>query len=841
MSILSKRIIDSVIRSNFRRSSTLLSLILLLCAGQVWAQGGTLEEIIVTAEFREANVQDTPLAITAINSEMMEARSQTGLVEIAAQAPNVLMTQAPVGFGPAMYAYIRGVGQTDFNYAVEPGVGIYVDDVYYPTLTGSLIDLLDLDRVEILRGPQGTLNGRNSIGGSIKLFSKKPGEAGGYISTTYGSYNRMDVRGSADFTVLPDTLYARIAGVSKHRDGYVRRLDFKCKNPAWPGPTFNLGDANDCQLGTEGGVSYNAGRVSLRWEASDNIEVNIIGDLTNDNSEAPGNTLLAVNNAKNNPALAGPTVSVNGPRVFDLASDPTSIQYPFPALGIFFDSDGDLTTAGDRVYYSDQFVPDDPYVTFATYIDPDQPLPTRPFSPTAVPPIMAIDQWGISGQIDWDFENNMSLTMIAAYREYDSEWAQDADASPINSQMLLQRLEHDQISFEARLNGSAFDDRVDYTLGGFYFEQDGTLEANVNLKYAQLNFIHGPDPTPSDSIAGFAHIVIHVTDLINLTGGVRYTEDTKDYTHFRRNIDNTLPPACVLGPPQFIDCNPNAALAGLFNQTDHFESDRLDYRVALDYAWSDDLLLYAQTATGYKGGGSNPRPFFLIQIETFQPETLTSYEIGFKSQLLDQTLRFNTSIFWNDYQDIQLQQLACEVPTFIDPSGFGSPCLQPGNAGNADVWGFEMEGTWYPTEALAFDASVSYLDFEYTKIDPSTAVSLDMVTPYTPEWKWSIGASYTWYVGDLGSFTARIDAAYQDSIYANSINLPTNYIDDYILSNARLTWRSADEDWEGSLEVTNLTDELYYYNIFDQYVSSGTVTGAPSRPRMFAFTIKRNF
>ena len=135
---------------------------------------GGLEEIIVTAEFRAANVQDTPIAITAVNAEMLEARSQTNLSQITAQMPNVSLRPAGSAFGSALVAFIRGIGQTDFNPSVEPGIGIYVDDIYYSTITGNLLDLLDLERVEVLRGPQGTLAGRNAIGGAIKLFTRKP-------------------------------------------------------------------------------------------------------------------------------------------------------------------------------------------------------------------------------------------------------------------------------------------------------------------------------------------------------------------------------------------------------------------------------------------------------------------------------------------------------------------------------------------------------------------------------------------------------------------------------------------------------------------------------------------
>ena len=135
-------------------------------------EADSLEEVIVTAQFRNQNLQETPLAITAITGDTLEARSQTSIYEVAAQAPNVFLAPQAQANGSGLIAYIRGVGQTDFNFALEPGVGLYVDDVYYSTLTGSLLDLLDLDRVEILRGPQGTLAGKNSIGGAVKLFSK---------------------------------------------------------------------------------------------------------------------------------------------------------------------------------------------------------------------------------------------------------------------------------------------------------------------------------------------------------------------------------------------------------------------------------------------------------------------------------------------------------------------------------------------------------------------------------------------------------------------------------------------------------------------------------------------
>ena len=287
--------------------------------------------------------------------------------------------------------------------------------------------------------------------------------------------------------------------------------------------------------------------------------------------------------------------------------------------------------------------------------------------------------------------------------------------------MLLQHLDHDQFSQELRLNGS-LGDAIDFTLGGFYFEQDGTLEANVNLAYVPLNFIHGPDPTPSDSKALFAHAAWHITDNLNLSAGVRYTEDHKEYTYFRRNPDGTLPEFCFANPPVPFDINnpPNCALfdgvAGqpLFDISAEFDSEQTDYRVALDYHFTEDFMTYGQVATGYKGGGVNPRPFFIVQIETFEPEEMETYEIGFKSTLFDDRMRLNAAIFFNDYSNIVLEQLACELPF---PPFFGPPCLQPGNVGSADVKGAELETEIRLGGGFSFDGSISYIDFEYQDVD----------------------------------------------------------------------------------------------------------------------------
>ena len=808
------------IRSIF---SSLAFFVTLHVAGAIQAQ---IEEVVVTAEFREANVQDVPLSITAVDAFMMEARNQTNIFEVGAQAPNVTLNPTNVEGGPAMLAFIRGVGQTDFNYALEPGVGFYVDEVYYPTLTGTLVQLLDLDRVEILRGPQGTLAGRNSIGGSIKLFSRRPGEGGGRMDLTVGELDRLDFSGAMDFTLIEDKLFARVTGVSRSRDGHVRRLDYGCMHPDSGVPTVLTGDINGCKLGTEGGIDAKAGRLSLLWVVNEGLEVNLVYDRNKEDSEAAAGTMLQVNEQLNRGNGAGSGTFMLAPA----------------ATGNFVETiDGQ-----NRIYYDNRFVThgeyredqrvNSPYVSYSTYLDPNPATDTRPYSPGSVPPVNQLDQQGVAGIVDWQINPDLSLKSISAWREYDAGWAYDGDVSPIQGELLFQRLEHEQWSQELRLSGLAFDGLMDYTLGFFHFDQDGTLEARVNLYYAQLNFIHGPDPTPSDSTAFFAHTSLHLNENTNLALGLRHSRDEKDYVYYRRNPDASAPPACTVpGPPFLLDNPANCALFGFSGERASFKDSREDWRVALDHRLNDDLMIYGQVSTGYKAGGINPRPFFVDQIEAVEPEELISYELGFKSYMLGRRVLLNGAVFQNDYTDIQLQQTTCEVPF---PPFVGGPCLQPGNAGDAEVRGIELE-TQVGLGGLSLDASISYLDFEHTEVAENVAVTRDMTAPYTPEIQASLGAQYRHELAE-GILTWRLDWIYQDDIYAHPVNAPRNLIESYELLNGRVSWSSRDERWQVILQGNNLTDKVHYHSIFDQWGNTGSVIGKPGLPRTFAVTIRHN-
>ena len=775
-------------------------------AAQAQAQTGEAddsgrgEEIIVTAQFREQNLQDTPIAITAVSGEMLEARSQSDLSQVTQQAPNVTLAPAGQSFGNSLIASIRGVGQRDFNPALEPGVGIYVDDVYYATLTGSILDLLDLNRVEILRGPQGTLSGRNSIGGAIKLYSKRPeGENTGSLAVTYGSRNRLDLRASGDFS-LAEGVDVRLAAVSKRQEGYVERRDFGCDYPAGQYPDINpvggvpssLELGSDCVLAREGEVDLSAVRGQLRLRPTSNIDINIIADYTYEDRAATPNVIVPILDGNGN--YISPNVT------------PTADINPFPA----------------NLALDERFVCG-PYCNYSTF----RHEPEGNYAPFSTDGRFDFEGWGISGQIDWELSDRLQLTSITAYRTYSSKFSNDSDLSPLAQHLGLSILDFDFFSQELRLNGSfGGNDEIQYTVGGYYSDQESIYTARQEFRES-LGAFYQRDPVPAQSKAGFAHVAWTPIERVTLNGGIRYTDESKSYTFVRQTPTG----------------GPHPILNALNGVTGTYETQEVDYRANIQFRWNDNIMTYAQVATGYKGGGVNPRPFFAPQALPFGPEKLTSYELGMKSDWFDRMLRLNVALFLSKYDGIQLTLGQC--PGLGAPA---SPCALPANAGNADMQGFEIEATLNPTDGFIIDAALSHLDFDYTYLNPAaggptqpTGPQFGDTAPYTPSWKWSIGAQYRVDLGSAGSITPRFDISYQSEIFTGPRASELNGIDPYTLANARLTWRNADEDLEISAEVTNLFDKYYFRTFAADAIDPDFVTGQPGRPREWALTVKKLF
>jgi iron complex outermembrane receptor protein len=791
-------------------------------------------EIVVTAQFRAQNLQDTPLAITAVNAATMEAKSQTNLAQVADTAPNVSLKPQGASFGPSVAVSIRGIGQADFNPAYEPGVGIYIDDVYYPQLTGAVFDLLDLDRVEILRGPQGTLSGRNSEGGSIKMFTKKPtGSGDGYVEGTYGSRNRIGVRAGVDFA-LTDDLFARISGVYKHQNGYVDQLDFGCVYPAGGSATFIANDGTtqlrnpaggiprrqaegDCRVARLGEIGYGAVRAALRYNPSNDIDINLTGEYIHDEHTAAGEVLAAtdvIDNANTNIGTSAPI-------------------YPLGRPGVPYDN---RFICGKFCNFSSYDSPAITYFGLAT------PPAGQPLLATQRSNRSEYNGYNLAANAHFALSDMFSIDNILAYQHWVANFGVDDDLSPIPLSGGANHLTHWNWSEELRLNAELAQN-IHAVLGGYYFKQETDYYSYQDLRYINaiipnvgsvgvfpLQFIQ-PDRTPAKAAAVFANVSWEIIPNLTFDGGLRYTDESKHYHYFRLNPDGTINP--YLDPVGAANgASTPGALTGLVAK---YHGDRVDWRAALNYRFSPEAMVYASVSTGFKGGGTNPRPFFASQAIGFNPEVLTNYEVGLKTDLFDRKLRFDVDAFYGKLKNAQ-------IGTSICPDG-STPCAALINGGNAREWGVEAEFLARPIDGFSIDGSASYLNFKYTSLAPGTTITLDEPFAGSPKWKWTLGAQYEIPLGGAGSLTPRVDATYQDKVYTGFTyqNVP-QYIGAYTLVNARLTWQNADKDLSVSLEGTNLFDKYYYVTLFDlRAAGAGLDKAQPGRPREWAVTVKKTF
>ena len=740
-------------------------------------------DIVVTAQFRSQRLQDTPLSITAVNADLLASRNQTDISQVAAQAPNVQMTQMGGAFGSSMAVYIRGIGQYDFNPAYEPGVGMYVDDVYYATLTGSIMDLLDLDRVEVLRGPQGTLTGRNSIGGAIKLFSKKPNaNNSGFVEAVYGSRERIDLRAGANFA-LTDTLFARVAGVHKRQNGYVDQVDYGCRNPGNSlGITGNASTPANCVVGKLGDRNYTGVRGSLRFNPSDAFDWTITGDYTYENrSYAPG-------------VISATDTSKTGGVDFTCGRFCTYASWYAPAGG----------QAGQAYY---------------------QPNNSK------------FSGWGVSSNMTYEISDSLNITSITAYRAYRQSWGTDDDFTPYNpvSSGGFNDLSFRFFSQELRLNGK-IGDLAEWTLGGFYNDQKSVYFTRQDIRYIPTGLLQftGDDPINADSKAVFATVILHPAPDFNVTAGVRYTDEGKTYTFVRRRWDG----GTLVDP---------FGVGALNGSQANYQGDRVDWRISADYRFSPEVLAYATISTGFKGGGVTARPFTRNQAVngSFNPETLTAYEAGIKTDLFDRKLRLNVSGFFNNYKNIQLPISDCSLLDGFAPGTGPFPCAAMQNAGDGEMWGAEAELSASPLPGLDIDGSLSWIDGKWKRIG-AQVTSIRLADPITtPNWRGSFGIQYKADLGEAGSVSPRFDLVYtgKQTIGRLLITRPLDYNPAFFVGNARVTWKNTDEDIAVSLEVQNLFDKYYYLpqRFLSLYANAGTAYSTVGRPREWAVTVRKTF
>jgi len=839
-------------------SASVLSLATAQAALAQQADHTGIQDIVVTATRQATNLQDTPLAITAVTSEDLQMRGLTDASELSNVIPNAAFQKAQGTYGPGMTAFIRGIGQADTGLASEPGVAFYVDDVYYPLLFGSLFDLLDLERVEVLRGPQGTLFGRNALAGAANLVTKTPriGESSAYAEITVGNYSRREIRAGLNLPI-GDTIAVAISGLSKERTGYQKRLDFRCdmarkgtlelagnfpfSSPNQINSNLNATDS-DCVIGDLGGEDVRALRGQLYWEPSSRLNLTITADYLKDDSTNTMDSILTINPAA---AAAVPNVTT----VFDQYSRPG--EQPFA--------------------YDERFVTGDPYSTYATYCDTvpaGTDLPGNalyngsPFRGGLCNPLTTpVNSWGISGKLVFEVAPDIDLTGVVGYRDFSTTYAFDNDGSPLAVENNRNDVFQDHFSAEVRLSGSR--PWIDWVAGLFYYEGTGTQRFSgtspFNGYVRYTDNIYEPQ-----SKAAFANVTIRPLERLSVRLGGRYSDEVKKVDNYNVTDDTDA----TSTEPTF---NPNNSTI--------FQLDlavkRFDWKVGLDYEVADRTMVYASAATGFRLPGFNSRPLQPSQVGEIPGDETVSYELGVKSDLFDRRLRVNAAAFFTDYkvrpsgvsgQEYRLDpDTGLPVPgNFIQidsPVGNGVTNCRPRTAqevadnvpgftciGRAfsfntpgEVKGFEVELDFQPVDGLSMSGSVGYHKFSAPDLEarPDTA---NKRPQGIPEWNANAGIQYRFDAPHLqGSVTPRLDWFYTGSQVYDSLRTEFNQAG-YSLVNARLSYQNEEHDFTLALGVKNLFDKFYWRNMFIyQSLGRPQINGQPGTPREWYLTVSKRF
>jgi iron complex outermembrane receptor protein len=784
----------------------------LMFGGPVLAQQAGLEEIVVSARVREENLQETPLAITAFSGENLEARNLTDVTMIDTFSPNTIIQPLGAGWGSTAAAFIRGIGLGDNSLSFEPGVPIYIDDVYHGRPQGAILDLLDLERVEILRGPQGTLFGKNAIGGTIRLVSRKPqGDNTGSAEVKLGTFDRIDVRGSYDISLVPDKLFARFSASSKQADGYFDILDYECvngpgslggvgNNGILPGATHttfgiplplpvtppvdlhgqlgpqDIRAENGCVVDTLGDENVATGRAAFRWLPSDEVEVNFIADITQLDQKGPSDKYTFLNPAFNFNQQFSNNVTV-------------------PVFGLPYDT---------------RFITNDAYTGYHRF--GSDPLFNRD-----VKNVNQMEHWGTSMTIDWQISDDVQFKAITSYREFENTFGRDSDGTPLPVDHTWDTSIHEQTTQEFQITGLAADGRLDWATGLFLYESDDSNQGWNFLYPFILSTNNHKDVQTTDSKAVFFHATYDINDVLSVTAGLRFTDDEKVVNVFRQDF-RTLN---VIIP----------------NTRVTVDAQETSPKIGLNWQLNPNLMTYVQWATGFRGGGFGPRPSNPLQVASFDVETNDTLEGGVKTELNDGKLRLNSSIFFSEAEN---QQQGTQE---FDASG--AIWFRTVNTGKSEYQGIELEVLSNPIPQFQLEGSVGYID--YDRVDPGRSglcrflPNGDKCTaPRTPEWTAAIGATYDWTLGNGSTIALRGDAVYQSKMFFGTDPI-NGFQSAHTLVDARLTWESMDRGWSMALYGTNLTNEEYFNGKLSLVTVLGREQGNIAPPRQFGLSIKRDF
>jgi iron complex outermembrane receptor protein len=723
-----------------------------------------LEEITVTAQRRSERLEDTPISITAFTSAAIEKLGATDIERLANFAPNVRFDfTAPVsGASDAAGIFIRGVGQADFALTTEAGVGTYVDGVYMSRSLGGVLDALDIDRMEVLRGPQGTLFGRNTIGGAINITSARPtDDFEGSGEVELGSFNRRNLRGTVNIP-LSDILKVRITASSKEEDGYVHSA-LVPSTPIVPQGQQIPGSASQIDYGN---VNRQSARLLATLTPSSAFTAMFSLDAGRVRENNAPSVLVGVTGG-DNPAL--------GPIVFfyNLVQAPTT-SIPGFANGQYSCSNFCTGSLG---------------TTYST-----GPNGTK------------INAWGPALTLSWHPVTDLELKSITAYHQESGFFNRDADESPVDlTHTSNYDYHHRQVSQEIQANGSALSSRLKYALGLYYFHENGSDPLLVTFPSSFGTLYQDEDRVFNSSEAAYAQATWSILEKVSATAGVRYTHDSKEFHTDQYLITgtSTLVGDVVFGgapPGSLIPLVPrNSNTSSKFNNTSpHF---------GIDYKAFKDFLVYATYSEGYKGGGFNLRYVAPVSaVVPFDAEKVRTWEAGIKSEWFEHRLRTNLAAFTTNYDKMQLTEY----------QELGAPLTV--NPGSSRIRGGEFELVAAPLEGLELHYSLGILTARYTALIANEALNLPPVVQISQQSKLQktpanenlIAADYR--VGGLipgGVLQMHADWRFTAATYNDAQNSPFLYQRAYNIGDAAITWLPSSGKWSVRVFGNNVTDRRY--------------------------------
>lgn len=773
-----------------------------------------VEEIVVTARKRTENLQDVPAAVSAFTGNELIERGVDRIEEIQRLTPNLTVNEAS-GLNPgAVQVFIRGIGSDP---GFDQGVGIYVDDVYLNRTIGAMLELYDVERIEVLKGPQGNLYGRNTIGGALKYVTRTPNEqTRGFFEAKVGTDSLRKIKAGASGG-LSDNVYGSIAVLTEDRDGYQT----------------NLFDGDDY-----GSADKQAARGVLVWDASEKVNVKLTADYFKDSSKPLVPTRIAVNAA--------------------------NIQNVFETLlGL-----GNL------------FVPGSAYLapggTLDVSLPTDEDHVNTAFTDGGFDEF-EIESRNVALTVNWDINDNWSVKSITSLRDQDNVAPYDFDGSDQVFIHTIQPAETEDFSQEFQFNYTS--ENVNAVIGAYYLdgERDGS---SLTTQTALLRLLtdHFKDTTSDvgklKSTSLYANVDWDINDQWQLSLGGRYTKDEKD-TDRRATVTLTQHPVAftsLTGPAplvlndfgaQIFQTLPffqffiphfgnDGSFLGIGNSTtvstyseNNFGSDEwseFSPSAKIRYQYSDDVMIYAGYSSGFKSGGFLPSSRQLI-MDTYDPEIVDTISLGLKSTLAGGSIRLNAELFLNDYQDKQVAVVILDENSALVQTS--------DNVGEVESTGGEIEILWLPpVDGLSVNLNVGWLDVDIDELidalpDGSVGNAAEFrELGFSPELTWQARVQYDFAVGE-GSMTVAADVAYRDEMYTDSPVDITNafleagaYSDDLTTYNASITYRSSDERWRVTLEGKNLGDERAVVNTFN--VTDFTL-GGYNRGRTVGLTLAYSF